>query len=69
MVKVKLRFEIEREVDNLNGRLFDSAVECIQMMKRMHELGIAPQSCQVGDFGKEVYGYVDVTDLEPATEE
>jgi hypothetical protein len=63
MLKVKLRFEFEQEVDNLTGEFFDSAVECLQMMKRMHELGIAPRSCQVGDYTKEVYGYIDVTPL------
>ena len=63
MLKVKLRLEMEREVDNLTGEFFDSAVECLQMMKRMHELGIAPQSCQVGDYAKEVYGYIEVTPL------
>lgn len=63
MVKVKLRLEMEREVDNLTGEFFDSAIECLQMMKRMHELGIAPQSCQVGDYTKEVYGYIDVKPL------
>lgn len=65
MLNVKLRFEMKREVDNLTGEFFDSAVKCLQMMKRMHELGIAPQSCQVGDYTKEVYGYIDVTPLPP----
>lgn len=66
MVKVKLHFEFEQEVEQLDEDFFDKASEFIEMMRCMHRQGIKPESIVVGSYAKEVYGYVDVTDLEPA---
>lgn len=63
MVKAKLKFNFEQEVEELDSDFFDNAVECLQMMRCMHELGISPESIIVGSYSKEVYGYIDVTPL------
>lgn len=65
MVKVKLRFEFEQEVEQLDEDFFDKASELIGVMCCMHRQGIEPESIVVGSYAKEIYGYVDVTDLEP----
>ena len=65
MVKVKLRFELEQEVEQLDGDFFDRASEFIAMMRCMHNHGISPESIIVGSYSKEVYGYIDVTPLPP----
>ena len=63
MVKVKLRFDFEQEVEKLDGDFFDRAIECLRMMRCMHNQGINPESSIVGSYSKEVYGYIDVTPL------
>ena len=65
MEKVKLRFSIEQEVEELDGDFFDRAIECLRMMRCMHNQGISPESIIVGSYSKEVYGYIDVTPLSP----
>lgn len=71
MEKVKLHFSIEQTIERLDDAFFDRAVECITAMHRLWQQGIEPRSCQVGDYAKEVYGYIEVTklDTEPTTEE
>lgn len=71
MVKAKLRFNFEREVEKLDDDFFDSAIACLQMMRCMHNQGVSPESIIIGSYSKEVYGYIDVTELdtEPASEE
>ena len=63
MEKVKLRFSIEQEVEELDGDFFDRAIECLRMMRCMHNQGISPESIIIGDYAKEVYGSIDVTPL------
>ena len=63
MVKVKLRFDFEQEVEKLDGDFFDRASECLAMMRCMYNQGISPESIIVGGYSKEVYGYIDVTPL------
>ena len=63
MVKVKLRFDFEQEIEQLDGDFFDRAIECLRMMRCMYNQGISPESIIVGSYSKEVYGYVDVTPL------
>lgn len=71
MVKVRLRFDFEQEVEQLDGDFFDRAIECLRAMRWMHDQGISPESIIIGDYSKEVYGYIEVTklDTEPASEE
>ena len=63
MVKVKLRFDFEQEVDKLDGDFFDRASECLAMMHCMHNQGISPESIIIGDYSQEVYGYIEVKPL------
>ena len=69
MVKVKLRFDFEQEVEELDGDFFDKAIECLRMMRCMHNQGISPESIIVGSYSKEVYGYIEVTDLNTESKE
>ena len=63
MVKAKLRFSFEQEVDKLDGDFFDRASECLAMMRCMYNQGISPESIVLGGYTKEVYGYIDVTPM------
>lgn len=63
MVKVKLRFEFEQEVEQLDEDFFDRASEFIAMMRCMYNQGISPESIIIGGYSKEVYGYIDITPL------
>ena len=63
MVKVRLRFDFEQEVEQLDGDFFDRAIECLRTMRCMHNQGISPESIIIGDYSKEVYGYIEVKPL------
>ena len=65
MVKVKLHFSVEQTIEQLDDAFFDSAIECLRMMRWMHNQGISPESIIIGNYSKEVYGYIDVTPLPP----
>ena len=63
MLKVKLSFDFEQKVEKLDGDFFDKAIECLRVMRCMHNQGINPESIIVGSYSKDVYGYIDVTPL------
>ena len=44
MLKVKLSFDFEQKVEKLDGDFFDRAIECLRVMRCMHNQGINPES-------------------------